>query len=164
MSVRIVNETEYDTKEVRRLVRRALRYIDAASDVTVTVVYRRRSKNDPEARYASGHYREYWFPSKREDQPQIRVSLPRPSVVPGNYNPYPRLRESGVEFEIRDWREALVAVVAHEGMHHRQTPRNGYGRRRGRYVEAECDLAAYRAVGYHREDEARQVSRAGVAG
>ena len=133
------NLTDYDTSELRRLVLATLR--DGECDnVAVTVVYSRSA-------HATGNYREWWYSKQGETRPQIRVRLPRPGVGIHDYTPYPR-RHAPEPFPLPDWQTALVAVVAHEAQHHRQTPRNHYGRtrKRGRYVEVECDLAALRAV------------------
>jgi len=72
-----------------------------------------------------------------EDREQIIVSLPRGERI-DSYIPY-RRRQAPPSFELNDWREAVVAIVAHEGQHHRQLPRARFG-------ERECDWAAYRAV------------------
>lgn len=153
MSILVRNKTEYDTKEVRQIVRQTLRDLDA-DDVAVTVYY---SRSRPQG--GTGYYREWWY-AKKEDRPQIRVGLPKPHVTElGCYVPYERKRDRAPTFSLRDWREVLVAITAHEGMHHRQTPRNYYRSSRQapgkgnkhRYVESECDWAAYRAVMRFRE-------------
>ncbi len=139
MRVTVRNHTEYDSKEVAALVRIVLRDFEC-DDVCVTVRHRNGT-------YATGRYREYWYPSRGEDRAQILIRLPRPGVAIHDYHPYLR-RDAPEPFPLPDWKAALVAFVAHEAMHHRQTPRNGYGRtrKRGRYVEVECDYAALRAV------------------
>jgi hypothetical protein len=127
-------------------VRQTLRDLDV-TDVHVKIHYRRGNSG-----HTTGHYRPWWIPSDDEDRAVIRVGLPKPGVAIDTYAPYVR-RDAPPKFELRDWREALIALVAHEGMHHRQTPRNAYRssrqamyRGRHRYVESECDWAAYRAV------------------
>jgi hypothetical protein len=77
------------------------------------------------------------------------------------YMPYQR-KDAPPDFELYDWREAIVALAAHEGWHHKQTPRHGYGYRSpsakrapARFVEVECDWAAYRAILRHRERVSR---------
>lgn len=132
------NHTEYDTHEVARLIRATLRDLEV-DDVCVTV----RHRGD---QYVSGRYREYWWPHRGEDRPQITLRLPRPGIAIADYHCYAR-RDAPEPFALPDWQTALVAITAHEGMHHRQTPRHAYGRTRGvRYREAECDWAAVRAV------------------
>jgi len=141
--VTVTNRTEYDTKEVRNLVRRTLRTFEATHAVSVTVHHTRKRDG-----YTRGWYRNYWYPSKGEDRPQIRVALPRPEDGLKPYVPYLRTREQGRIFEMHDWREALIAVTAHEATHHRQ----GYRRNgKGGFREVDCDLAAYRAVMYYRD-------------
>lgn len=142
-AVKVTNRTEYPTREVAALVRRTLRELEC-EHVAVTVKHPKRGRGET---YAAGRYRPYWFPSQGECMEQIAVRLPRPGLAIKDYRPYQRTREEGRAFPLETWQEALVAIVAHEGMHHKQTPRNGFGagRRRGRFVEVECDLAAYRA-------------------
>jgi hypothetical protein len=154
MSVRITNTSTYPDAEVRQIVRGVLRDLDC-DDVHVKV-HRRRGDSG----WTTGSYREYWFPRKDEDRPVIRVGLPKVGVAMDEYLPYDR-KDGPPPFELRDWQEALVAVTAHEAMHHRQTPRNYYrssaevkrqdGRGQARFVEHECDWAAYRAVRRWRE-------------
>lgn len=145
MGIAIRNKTEYDTREARRIVRQVLRDLDA-DNVAVTIYYRRNGDG-----YSTGHYRPWWY-AKGEDRPQITVALPRPGVELACYTPYSRKRDQGPVFSLRCWREALIAIVAHEGMHHRQ--RNTPAGKR-RFVENQCDWAAYRAVMRWRE-EARE--------
>ena len=120
----------------------ALRDLDVRG---VCVTIRQRRNDSPSGK---GWYREWWIPAKGEDRPQIRITLPSPGIQPAPFHPHKRVRGECPVFVVADWREKLLALVAHEGMHARQTPRNGYGttKQRGRYVEAESDMAAYRAV------------------
>jgi hypothetical protein len=149
MRVRVENTTDYPDAEVRRLVRAVIRDMEV-NDVHVKVRQRRDG-------HVTGRYRNWWTPGDGEDRPVITASLPKPGVELAAYMPYER-RDAPPAFDLADWREALVAIVAHEAMHHRQTPRNGFrssrkvkgGRRR--YVESECDWAAYRMVRLYRRD------------
>jgi len=153
--IRITNRSQYPAAEVRQLVRRALNDLDI-TDVHVQIYHRKG-----ESGHTTGRYREYWYPRRKEDRPVIQVGLPKVGVPICDYIPYQR-KQSPPEFELRDWREALLAIVAHEGMHHRQTPRNYYrstrevartgSQGRARYVEHECDWAAYRAVKRWRDE------------
>lgn len=138
-ALRVINETSYPSGEVSRLVRWTLSTFEADC-VDVTVSYSR--KRDGITR---GFYRDWWYPAKGETQPQIRVSLPRPEDAVAPYEPYRRKRERGKVIDLADWREALVAIVAHEATHHRQADRDVA------YREVDADLAAFRAVGYYRE-------------
>lgn len=136
----IRNRSPHPDAEVGALIRRTLRDLEVTG-LCITV---RGTKK----RHCSGSYRPIWFPGRGEDREQIFISLS--NIWPSTYNPYNR--KDGVEpFELRDWREGLVAIAAHEAMHHRQTLRHDYGaRRRGKYVERECDYAALRAVQRYR--------------
>ena len=148
MSVKISNLTDYSSAEVRRLVRATLRDLDA-DDVAVTVRYAVGRRRD----HWGGRYREFWYPTRGEDRPQISARIPPQGAGewPLTYRPYSR-RDAPPILELGDWRELLVAVVAHEGKHHLQTPRHQYGRKAGRkaapprFREVEADWAAYRAV------------------
>ena len=157
--VRITNSTQYPSAEVRKIVRRALRDLDVKG-VHVDV-YHRRGNSD----HTTGEYREHWYPREGEDRPVIKVGLPKFGISPGIYHPYERENSPPV-FALADWREALVMITAHEAMHHRQAPRNNFRshkrvRRDGavrpgkrRFVEIECDWAAYRAWKRWREEGA----------
>jgi hypothetical protein len=138
--IKVVNRTAYPDAEVRRIVRQQLRDAEV-SDVCVTV---RQTKDS----HAGGYWRAYWYPEDGEDRPQILVRLPKPGVTIADYAPYERVREQGRAFPLADWREALVAITAHEAEHHRQRfvlgERKGYKKRRVD-VELRCDLAAFRA-------------------
>lgn len=144
---RIRNKTGYDTPEVARLVRGVLKDMEIDM-IEVRVGYSRSGGT-------TGRYREFWYPSEGEDRPVIICCLPKPGLEILPWQPYTRQQAPPV-FVLEDWREALVAIVAHEAMHARQTPRNGFasskkiigGKRR--YVEHECDWAAFRAVRRYR--------------
>lgn len=140
--IKIVNCTEYDTAEVRRLTRAVLKDAEC-TDVCVHIIHRRNRMSN----HTGGQYRSYWWPSKGEDRPQILVSLPRPGVKIESYHPYQR-RDAPEVMPLNDWREALVAVLAHEAEHHRQSRKRG---RQRRMVEVECDWAAHRALRRYRE-------------
>lgn len=152
--IKVVNKTTYPIADVRRIVRKQLREAEV-SDVAVTV----KHTND---HHASGWWRAYWYPDNGEDRPQILVRLPKPGVSIADYTPYKRKREQGKSFPLADWREALVAVVAHEAEHHRQRfvlgERKGVPGKRRSQVELRCDLAAYRAWCRWREARGEQVA------
>ena len=133
----IVNTSNYPTREVKKIVRRALGYVGV--DVRrVTVQHFVKRTWAGERTWMGGWY-----------QPggAIVAKIVKPEYKPHDYVPYSRKRGTCPRFELRDWREQLVALVAHEAYHHRQWLRSEP------YVEADADLAAYRAVGYWREDE-----------
>lgn len=134
------NKTEYPDAEVKELVLETLREFEC--EFLEVQVYHTHDQ------YVRGNYREYWRPKRGESRPVATIGIPRPGIEIADYLPYERAREQGKSFPLPTWQDALVAVAAHEGMHHKQTPRNGYGtmKKRGRFVEVEADLAAYRAV------------------
>lgn len=150
------NQTEYPDSDVKALVLDVLKQMDVRG-VCVTVKHWRHG----DSIHASGWYRPHWYPSRGEDREQISVTLPRLGTPIAPYEPYKRIHTDCPTFDLTDWREALVAIVAHEGQHARQTPRNGYRSSRAvkrdggtgaraRYVESEADMAAYRYVKRHR--------------
>lgn len=149
VSVGVKNHSSYPTRRVGTLVRRVLRDLDA-DDVDVTV---------KDGHRMTGRYHPSWYPDRRETREKITLRLPAPEVFPVTWSYYERKREMPPPLEIRSWEEALVALAAHEGQHHRQMPRNGYGRpgsgKTGkalpRFREAECEWAAYRAVQRYRD-------------
>jgi hypothetical protein len=155
-TVRLDNDTSYPTREIRTLVMRELRALDVADWIHVKVSW---SKDG----YTRGRARDYWYPESGEDRPVILVKLPRPDRKIDDYVPYDRKREGGRTFPLADWREALVAVTAHEAEHHRQwrlgdrRHRRGSGSRRVD-VELRCDLAAFRAWRIHRDRYGTEVA------
>jgi len=150
--IRITNSSEYPTREVNRLVRRALANLDITDGVTVEVThFVKKTGLGQERTWMGGGY----YPWRRH----VVAKIVKPGLKPHRYCSYRRKREQGPDFELRDWREQLVALVAHEGNHHRQKLERR--RHRSRYVEVECDWAAYRAVQYLREDESKKAAEAG---
>jgi hypothetical protein len=140
--IKVSNQSEYPTREVNRLARKALGYLDISDGVDVVVChFQKKTTLGQERTWMGG-----WYNPRRR---QIVAKIVRPGLRPHHYHPYQRKREQGRTFELRDWREQLVALVTHEGYHHKQRTRP----RGNRFVEVECDLAAYRAVQYLREDE-----------
>jgi hypothetical protein len=152
----IVNHTTYPDKEVERILREELAAAEIRQRLEINIRYARAGGH-------SGWWRSYWYPDRGEDGPQILIRLPRPGHEVDDYHPYDRKRESGKRFPLEDWREALVAVAAHELEHHRQfeagerSGRRGSGRRR-REVEVRCDLAAWRAWQAYRKKKGRKAA------
>lgn len=145
MRLTVTNKTSYPTKTVERLVR-AEAEAAGLHRVNVTIDYARRGSG-----YASG-----WAENHGA---KVLIRLPRRGVQLSGYVPYRRLRESGKAFPYADWKEALVAVAAHEFEHQRQWQvlgeyrhRRGSGKRRTD-VELRCDLAAYRAWKAYRQKQ-----------
>lgn len=141
---RIRNLTAYPTKTIERLVHAELDNA-GVTGVTVEIVYNRGGG------YTTGLWE--W----RGWRHMITIRMPRRGIRIQPYHPYARQREMGRDFALLDWKEALVAVAAHEAEHARQFQvlgetrgRRGSGRRRSQ-VEVRCDLAAYRAVMAYRK-------------
>jgi hypothetical protein len=141
--ITITNKSEYPTREVKKLVRKTLGYADITDGISVVVTHFQKKTWSGERTWMGGWY----DPRKRE----IVAKIVKPGWKPTAYYPYQRKPQVAPTFELRDWREQLVALVAHEAHHHRQRRRP----KGNRFVEVECDLAAYRAVQYLREDEGR---------
>lgn len=139
--IEITNNSEYPTREVNKLVRRSLGYLDITRGIRVEVCHFQKKTGLGQERTWMGG----WYSTRTRT---IKAKIVKPGYRPHVYVPYSRKREGGKRFELADWREQLVALVAHEGMHHIQNLR------RQPYREVDCDLAAYRAVMYLREDEA----------
>lgn len=142
--IRITNESEYPTREVNKLVRQTLGYQDITRGVSVVVRhFVKRTTLGQQRTWMGGGY-DTWA---RE----IEAKIVKPGYQPRPYNGYERKREKVPKFELADWREQLVAIVAHEAKHHLQRP--------GPYVESDADYAAMRAVRYYREDLQRRGRR-----
>jgi hypothetical protein len=135
----IKNNSEYPTREVKKLVRQALGYNDITTGISVDVRHFVKKTGCGQERTWMGG----WYAAGRRS---ILAKIVKPGWRPYIYDPYDRKRGTCPSFPLNDWREQLVALVAHEGQHHRQWLANE------RYVENDCDLAAYRAVTYYRED------------
>ncbi len=148
MTVAVRNESSLPTRRVGSIVRRVLRDLDA-DDLDVIVA---------DGQMFGGHYHAGWRPDLGQTRPWIGMKVPGVGY-PRRWVYYKRKGEMPPPMLIGSWEEALVALTAHEGQHHRQMPRNGYGRRgRGatgkrlpRFREDECEWAAYRAVQRFRE-------------
>lgn len=137
------NESYYPDDLVRPLVLKVLRALEC-EDVCVTV--KKRKGNQA---WVGGYFRNYWYPKRGEDRPQILVALPTADRFPYAYVPYDRKRGECPRFLCDSWQEGLIAVLAHEATHQRQDER-AIGR--VSHKEAECDMAAYREVMYYREE------------
>ncbi len=157
---RVVNESSYPTKTVERIVLAQARDL-GVEKTHVTVLVRDAKLNRWSTKqYASG----YWqYLGGAWARSEIVIRLPKRGHPIGDYHPYERKREQGKSFPLADWKEALVAVAAHELEHHRQRVvlgevagtrarrgRPGSGHRRVD-VELRCDLAAYRAWKRYRQ-------------
>lgn len=155
---KIVNETDYDGRTVNSIVRWALKQLDLEkTPVTVKVKYTRRWFGAPVTDWAySGWFHFAWGGNTIT----LRVHPERYYPI-GNHQ-YERTGEMPPLFVCADWREALVAVAGHELMHLRQyvtkparyiTTKKGKRRAKSRFVEAECEWAAYRLWRRWREEK-----------
>jgi len=135
--VTIRNDSRYPTREIKKLVRQTLGYQDITSGISVVVCHHVKKTGLGQERTWMGGY----YDVRRRT---IVAKIVVPGLEPYRYVPYTRKRGTCPSFDLADWREQLVALVAHEAKHHVQRP--------GPYVEADADLAAYRAVTYYRED------------
>jgi hypothetical protein len=140
------NRTVYPDDEVQEVVRFALAGLDlpSRSSIVVRVSHTRvsGSRRRAGARYlyvASGHA--YPFVYMRRDVPdgaawEIHLRVGRPDDFPGIWHDR---YEVGFP-ELRDWREGLVAIAAHEGKHIEAFQ---HGRmKNGRAGEARCETYA----------------------
>ena len=132
--MKIVNTSRYARKDVGKLIRFALRSVGKKEVGRVEEIVVRNRENS----YFSGHA---WLQYRR-----IVIS-----IGPASYFPLQRCaRPTMPQYEIRDWKEALLTVAAHEFNHLSQHER---GRRSGRWVsrsEHECERAAKQALAEYR--------------
>lgn len=145
------NETGYPDAEVKRLIQFGLADLDLVDErypllarVVYTRVSRRQRRPDGTARYGisgSAHYQ----PMYVDGIPGVRAAwlmilrVGRPADFPTSW--YDRYRLGPAE--LRDWRDALVAVAAHEGKHIESRQHGiGHSALGGRREEERCDRYA----------------------
>jgi hypothetical protein len=133
MSGRLIirNRSQYPTDEVRRLVRFGVRHLDMRG-VCVNV------KN---ARYTALRGRAYMGVPYISDAPPTADYLVTIGIGSEEHFPFPQQSAGDL---IADWREALVFVAAHEGLHIEQF------KERKRLSEKACDEFAYRMLREYR--------------
>jgi hypothetical protein len=129
---RVINRTEYPDDEVRRLVRVGMKGLNTKS-VKVTVV--------PGRKFATGYAR--W--GLRE---HVVLRVPPESAYP--LEGWRRHRSSPWNHDARDWREAIVALAAHEGRHI-DLWRNGVRHRSVQQIEMACEAWEHGVLKEYRE-------------
>lgn len=159
------NRTGYPDAEVKQLVRFAFADLDLPRPYSILVrvdytrVTRRRAAEGDQYG-ASGHAYNYVFVAP--DVPagaayEVRLFLAKPDVFPTLW--HDRARAPLPIGMLADWREALVAIAAHEGKHIEEyQARWRLGRKRGRAdghaSEDRCDAYASGRVAAYRQAEA----------
>lgn len=144
------NETRYPDREVLRLVRFGFAELELPRRVVVRVVSTRVSRR----RRAAG--REWTYPASGfalHGAVVLRVSPPELFPAPW----YDRRYSVGIG-EIADWREALVAIAAHEGKHLEVAHLRQRRRLTSREEEARCDAEAASRLRAYRLRAATQVA------
>ena len=149
----IDNQTKLDGRVVSGIVRWVFRYLDL--DGASVLVRIKHSKNCYAGRfYPDPHESWGWIydanlDGVRKVRPNVPASVDHllicrvgdPDSFPRMNYVYPR-KDSPGNWELADWREALVAITAHEAMHLRQYRMKPKGH--GRYSEVETEWAAFR--------------------
>lgn len=167
------NRTEYPDDEVQRLVRFAFADLDLPEPVSILIRVgytrtsrRRREPNCPQYG-ASGMA--YPYVHKKPDVPdgamyEIRLSIARPETFPTKW--HDRANAPAPLGMLADWREALVAIAAHEGKHvevYQQNHRNPWRKPRrtrssSHALEDRCDAYASGRLAAHRTAYATMVA------
>lgn len=150
----IQNETDYDGRSVKAIVRWVLRELDLTGDMTVVKVKHHNGSHAYQGRfYANAHAHHAvvydYYGGWKEIAPVIPFTyrslivcrIGRPEVYPVSTHVYRRKDSPGV-WTVADWKEALVSITAHEAMHLRQYLTKP--KKRGRYNEVETEWAAFR--------------------
>ena len=141
----IRNESEYPMTEVRRLIRFAFAELDLPPQVWATIVHTRLAGWRRTHQGGSKMYGASGWARGRE----MRLCIGRPGDFPCSW--YNR-GYAGVHVpDLRDWRDALVAIAAHEGKHVEMFHMR-CGRMTTREKEGRCD--AYAASTLRRFQEA----------
>jgi hypothetical protein len=144
--MRLVNKTKYPTKEVRQLIRVGAKGI-SLRNISVTVV--------PARLRVSGRA---WLRSRR-----ILIRLPGPDVFPKSG--WRRHRSSPLNHDYQNWREALVALAAHE-VCHLDIPDRFYREHSMQQVEMLCEAFEHKRLHEYRHvisGEAVQAALEGAA-
>jgi hypothetical protein len=137
------NETGYPDDEVERLVRFALDDLELRRTVKVRVSYTRLST----ARKLYGGPYVYGATGVAGSSGMaLRIGRPDDFPVPWRDR---RPKQTGTVGILADWREALVAIAAHEGKHVEGYHRRGW--EGGQAEEDRCDAYARRVLRQYRE-------------
>ncbi len=141
MRYRIFNHTDLDTREVRRLISFAGADLDFVRGVMWVHVRWTRPHHDRTNPYpATG--------DAMSDVPtHTNLRIAKPETYPAPW--YDRAYVGHELGMINDWREALVAVAAHEFKHLAEIQRGCSAR--GRTMEGRCDAYAYSRLFAYRE-------------
>jgi len=155
--LKIVNESRYPTDEVAALVRYALADIDVKGAKLIAVVQNNRRReyrgwggkvtyetNDHVRALARQHNARYY----------AQVLLGKPGQFPTR--PFTR---NGITIGFADWQEALVGVMAHEGMHAQHAYDGAYASRNGtrRWMGSKRPMQRYRVGANRVEHKCRAV-------
>jgi hypothetical protein len=158
--VQVENLTDLPTREVAKIVRWVARELDADDPTLLVRVKRARGfkgRYYPRAREQGGSVYNWNTGGWKEIEVKVPVgvahlvtaSLPKGYLTGRLAFSYYSRRETPPPLTVETWQEALVAITAHEVMHHRQyraRHQRASGRRRWQFRETECDFAAYRIV------------------
>jgi hypothetical protein len=152
---RVENLTDYRTADVKSVVFWTLRELDLQAVPEALVRIRYSSDTHTRGRfYPNAQRREFVWSERAGDYrlvgPKVpegvryllMCRIPRPGVEPSVHDR--GLRGGPPPFDIENWREALVCIVAHEGYHLRQLLFRS--KRRRRFSEVECEWAEYRCL------------------
>jgi hypothetical protein len=146
MRYRVRNHTDLPIREVRQLISFAGADLDfdrgaVYCDVRWTKPHRDRTNPYPAAGYC-----------RDDNDVYMSLSLARAHDLPAPWFDRPYVgHELGM---IYDWREALVAIAAHELKHLAERQRGCF--KRGRLMEGRCDAYAYSRLMAYREMIAKE--------
>jgi len=138
--VQITNTSRYPTSDIRYLVHFALQSV-GRNEVGKRVRVRVTNKM----------YRAFGGRAMGRRYVIVRVGAPESF-------PFKRNRDGWPKYEMRDWRECVVAVAAHEFNHLSQFERQARTYRHVKLSEVECEHAAKQAVEEFRADIEKHVA------
>jgi hypothetical protein len=156
----IQNETGYDGRSVNAIVKWVFRELDLDGNGVMVKVKLHKGCHAYQGRFYShgarhiGYvYKEAYRGAGYGEYVAVRPSVPpgissllvcrigTESVYPCDTHVYDR-RDSPGTWEVADWKEALVAITAHEATHLRQF--RSVERKGGRFNEVQTEWAAFR--------------------
>lgn len=150
------NETQYPTREVAKIVRWVMKYLEVEQHRCFVKIKHHNNGGAYQGRfYPNGRvHGGYIYDWERGDWKDVSPNVPagynhlivcriaKPGSYPRETHVYDR-KDSPGTWICENWQEALVSIMAHEGMHLRQYFNNPRGKR-GRFNEVETEWAAYR--------------------
>lgn len=155
MKLDIRNATDLPKADVRKLIRFALADLDLDGTIRANLSHTRIS--DRRRRRGGGRYGVYPATGEAISSREMDLRVTRPELFPCTWYDRYQATEEGIGW-VADWREALVAIAAHEGKHLAEIQRGcPIGRRRQRTrsetrtIEARCDAYARARVNAYRE-------------